>query len=403
MITEILATKIQNLAQEAAKGYKLDEAFTENLLKSIFVRNSLADLSWVDGVEALPDALCKAMQTFYEKHKQELPADWQVLYNYMSKKAALEKEKNDFYSGANLIGLQVVGQTALLGKFEGVIEDVSGGIIVVKISASAELKRFSFDTFNTTKGLRPADKNKWDIYDGILQQLATITAKYMALRDDLEKLEELFKMWFFMEKNDIHYVYHFTPLGNLPSILKHGIVPRQACKNAGIPCEYTDYLRFDGQINASCLSIGFPNYKMFYRKRNEFPKKKWAVIEIDSQIILELACRFYPTNAARNDMCQLQTSEVTGYRGLTKMFARNSCSTACNMWGWQKFYTTDPQAELLVYETIPSKRFKKIFVQESCPELVLPASLVVVDDSFFKPRCDWELWQSDFSNMEYLG
>ena len=62
----------------------------------------------------------------------------------------------------------------------------------------------------------------------------------------------------------IPHLVHFTRLENLDSILNHGLLTRAECAARQIASVNTDTQRLDYQ-EAVCVSVSFPNYKMFYR------------------------------------------------------------------------------------------------------------------------------------------
>ena len=137
-----------------------------------------------------------------------------------------------------------------------------------------------------------------------------------------------------IDKRDIKYLTHFTRIENLPSILQKGLMPRKQLLLQGIRPEVNDWNRLDN-TDAVCLSVSFPNYKLFYRFRVKRPETKWAVILLDPIILDRCSCSFACRNAASNEM------KLDSYE------------------------TTDPQAEVLVHEVIEPRYIKKIIVQES--------------------------------------
>lgn len=64
----------------------------------------------------------------------------------------------------------------------------------------------------------------------------------------------------------ISYVVHFTPIGNVECVLRNGLRSRNAL--VGQEFIFTDEYRSDGWLDWISTSVTFPNYKMFYTKRN---------------------------------------------------------------------------------------------------------------------------------------
>jgi len=65
----------------------------------------------------------------------------------------------------------------------------------------------------------------------------------------------------------IDTLIHFTRLENLAGILADGILPRSAPGGQARRVIFNDGVRIDGHKDAVCLSVSFPNYKMFYKYR----------------------------------------------------------------------------------------------------------------------------------------
>jgi hypothetical protein len=69
----------------------------------------------------------------------------------------------------------------------------------------------------------------------------------------------------YVAEREIDCLVHFTRASNLDSILQRGLLPRDILMVEGYN-DFNDQYRHDG-TNAVCLSIGFPNYKMFFSLR----------------------------------------------------------------------------------------------------------------------------------------
>lgn len=100
----------------------------------------------------------------------------------------------------------------------------------------------------------------------------------------------------------IEALVHFTHIANLSSILQYGLLGRAQLESISWvePPKYNDIYRLDGQREAICLSISFPNYKMFY-KYGFNNRSDWVVLLLKPSILWELDCKFYQENAASNN------------------------------------------------------------------------------------------------------
>lgn len=154
-----------------------------------------------------------------------------------------------------------------------------------------------------------------------------------------------------VEERGIRYLVHFTRLKNLESILQFGLIPRSEFENHNIQSTVNDSLRLDNCLGATSLSIEFPNYKMFYKYRNE-TSEKWTVIGLKPEILWEKDCVFCSTNAANSSVSRLALDKRKGYNALNKMFDEIINKPSRQEMGVSERYATDPQAEILVFDKI---------------------------------------------------
>lgn len=172
-----------------------------------------------------------------------------------------------------------------------------------------------------------------------------------------------------IREKGITRLIHFTEKSNVNSILKYGLASRQKLDDSDIEYDYNDDLRLDRQNNAICLSVQNPNTFLLKKYKEKYPNKKFVAICIDPIILYkiknsdgdELAKRrYYNYNAAASD------SSYSDY-DINYMFGREvshyNCYGKCwtyNRIGKKDNETTASQAEILFYESIPSKYFLEI-------------------------------------------
>lgn len=148
-----------------------------------------------------------------------------------------------------------------------------------------------------------------------------------------------------VEARKICHLVHFTPVENVESILGKGLLSRSALDLNDLQYTYTDEQRLDRGLDWISLSVSFPNYKMFYAKRESLKKKVsgWAVLLIKKEALWKLDCRFFPTNAACFGVQKFQDNKYSSVEAFERMFIdfkRNK--------GIPDYYTTDPQAEVMI-------------------------------------------------------
>lgn len=156
----------------------------------------------------------------------------------------------------------------------------------------------------------------------------------------------------------IKYLFHFTPINNLKSILHNGLYPRDYIDENLPDAVCTDDARFENMRNSVCLSISFPNYKMFFSKRMELKDiELWAVIVLDANNVLgNHDCAFFQTNAAFGGYRNRSLSEFMTSNAFYSLFDEE-VETRDGILSREKYLTdkdtTDVQAEVVVFDHIP--------------------------------------------------
>jgi len=209
----------------------------------------------------------------------------------------------------------------------------------------------------------------------------------------------------FCRERGIRTLLHFTRIENLSSILRHGLLGRETLSEQ-LPEEtyiFNDDLRIDCCSDALCLSISFPNYRMFYRYRQEKPDVQWAIFLIKPDILWELDCAFCHTNAASNLSRFASLEERRSVEALKRMF--DGKSTPRDQLGIPDYFPTDPQAEVLVLERISLRYITEIHVDDiRVQQQVMQTHQNNIplrwNSEFFRPRSDWGYWKnSNFHNI----
>lgn len=169
-----------------------------------------------------------------------------------------------------------------------------------------------------------------------------------------------------LRERQIQCLCHFTRLENLESILTHGLIPRSDLynpvfnpnRNLRVSGLFNDTVRADNHPDATCLSISFPNSRMFSALRHECINGKWiekqgiywAVIVLKSDVLLKKDCAFYPINAADSDVNSEEADNFKSLDSFRQMFEGSNKER-------EFLLPKDPtnvQAEVLVFDCIES-------------------------------------------------
>lgn len=205
---------------------------------------------------------------------------------------------------------------------------------------------------------------------------------------------------FLKDERGVEDLVHYTPLDNVPHILRFGLVPRAhlmipAVRMALNP-RFTDAVRDEDFLEKNCLSISSPNWKLFFAHRRRFQRVhwQWAVLRLDPAVAAEFVCEFVPTNAANS-----KVQHVSGLEAARRVFSGEALRRKL---GLASHEATDPQAEVLTDSVIPPSMIREICVEsESARESLASRGVEArLDPGLFAPRRDHAAWTKGAS---FLG
>lgn len=201
------------------------------------------------------------------------------------------------------------------------------------------------------------------------------------------------------QERNIKRLVHFTNVVNLSNIVKYGLLPISELDENEIEYDYNDELRLDNNPNSISISITSPNYKMFYKIRCEKDETNWAVIILDAEKVLNLDCAFCYTNAASSEITSTPLKDLKTLDAFEEMFSEYSGKPSRRTLGLHEYDTTDPQAEILVFDKIPVFAIKCVVFEDFITMNKFSNDLrqlgirCIVDEDFFAPRRDYTYWQ----------
>lgn len=199
------------------------------------------------------------------------------------------------------------------------------------------------------------------------------------------------------QSRDIEYLLHFTRLDNLQSIMEHGLIPRSQLEAEDIEATFNDDDRIDDCPNATCLSITFPNYKMFWACRQSFKDVKWIVLAIKPIVLWEKDCAFCHENAASNAVTCIPLSARKGIDAFNRLYEEIDGKPSRKVLGISDRAPTNPQAEVLVFDIIEPELIIGVLVENQVVANEAKKRYSKIDTQivkgFFSPRKDYEHWK----------
>jgi len=199
----------------------------------------------------------------------------------------------------------------------------------------------------------------------------------------------------FVAERGITYLMHFTRASNLDSILARGLVPRNTLILEGFD-GLNDQYRIDG-TNAVCLSIGFPNYKMFYGIQKDHAGETWVILWLHPQALWDLDCAFCIANAASNGVTSIPLEQRRGLAAFQAMYADWPTKPRAEL-NIPNHYPTNPQAEVLALQGVPRQYVLGIITLNETVRQSLIAKYPGVDvraiTQYFRYRGDFAHWKA---------
>lgn len=200
-----------------------------------------------------------------------------------------------------------------------------------------------------------------------------------------------------VEKRGIKFVYHFTRLENLGGILSSGIILRATLESNGAAVNYNDPYRYDDCTDASCFSIGFPNYKMFWGLRKDNPGKEWVVIACKPDILWLKDCVFCYENAASDTVTSIPLKDRKGVDAFERLFSPAEGKPSRKELGLSDHIPTNPQAEVLVFGIVEPKYIAGVICQKESAkerlEKAYPNFAFERNQAAFNARKDYASWR----------
>jgi hypothetical protein len=187
---------------------------------------------------------------------------------------------------------------------------------------------------------------------------------------------------------------HFTRESNLDSILQRGLITRDLLTQEGYD-GFNDHVRADG-TNAVCLTIGFPNYKMWYQLKMQNPGVDWVIVAVNPAALWMLQCAFCTTNAALASVSAIPIAQRKTLAAFQAMYADIPGKERVKL-GIADSFPTDPQAEVLMLQGVPREYILGLIAssieQEKRLKDKYPKFQVIMKPNYFSYRNDWSYWK----------
>ena len=302
-------------------------------------------------------------------------------YSKTSNKVIISDKRNPF--SGEILRVKLVG---------GILSIPDKAKVIVKLTAFKDNGKLTPNNIFAGQFIRFADKqNNNNDFDGIPlyskeeaekeRELLKKQdrARFSRLKDKREKaqLEEAKlrkqEIGAILEERKIFNLVHFSRIENIDSIIEFGLLPITQLEKNELQFIKNDEGRYDNKDNCISVTIEYPNYWVLKEFRERYPYSKWAILVLDSSLLLEHNCYFAEHNAASIGISKSLNNKVTSHDFL-KMFdpvVKVQKTTGIdtynriNLNNQFSYLPTSEQAEILVEGTIDTKYIKGVWFMDS--------------------------------------
>jgi hypothetical protein len=194
---------------------------------------------------------------------------------------------------------------------------------------------------------------------------------------------------------DVKQLVHFTRESSLDSILQRGLITRDTLTLEGFAA-FNDNVRAD-YTHAVCVSIGFPNYKMWFRIKKDNPDVDWVILVIAPTALWELPCAFCSANAALGAVAAIPIAQRQTLQAFQGMYVDVPGKERVKL-GIPSHWPTNPQAEVLMLQGVPRNYIRGVIALNTTQEQRLrtkyPSLQVWMHAGYFRYRKDFAFWKA---------
>jgi len=170
-----------------------------------------------------------------------------------------------------------------------------------------------------------------------------------------------------LKRRRITKLFHFTHIDNLESILRDGFQTREYLDSNLKIYTPSDHDRLDGFTESLSFSIGKPN-SLLLPEKNLKSDFKLVLLEVAANNLLTQNFGAFPSNAANGYFQEILSKDKTrfvGVTGLKGMYLNEDLRKKAVL---PIEEPTDPQSEILFFDSIESSKIIGVHISEWFPE-----------------------------------
>lgn len=165
----------------------------------------------------------------------------------------------------------------------------------------------------------------------------------------------------FLIARGITHLFHFTPIENLPSLMKSGFLGREEMRSDEIEFISSDGERSEPIVNGICFSISKPNQYMMLNKISAGKNLVLLCLKNPFEILSNRVFLASPGNFGKSNIKSRFANwpnEFVGGEGLSRLFLNTEIR---NKYGLSLSEPTDARAELILLDPVPWRYVETIY------------------------------------------
>jgi hypothetical protein len=182
------------------------------------------------------------------------------------------------------------------------------------------------------------------------------TEARLAVKEDIPR---------FLFARNVTSMFHFTSIKNLESIAANGFLGRETLSVKNLNFTPSDEIRYEPILDGVCFSLSRPNYYMAARKILSGHEMVLLELQGLSDLLTSLNFVASPGNFGSpllKRKIESWPEDFIGGQGLMNMFANSEIRKKYLV---PDFEPTDPQAEIIMLESVPWRYVSKVYFPNS--------------------------------------
>lgn len=182
------------------------------------------------------------------------------------------------------------------------------------------------------------------------------TEARLAVKEDIPR---------FLFARNVTSMFHFTSIKNLESIAANGFLGRETLSAKNLNFTPSDEIRYEPILDGVCFSLSRPNYYMAARKIMSGHEMVLLELHGLSDLLTSLNFVASPGNFGSpllKRKIESWPEDFIGGQGLMNMFANSEIRKKYLV---PDFEPTDPQAEIIMLESVPWRYVSKVYFPNS--------------------------------------